>query len=169
MSPLGAVKGDEQGRKKPSVSRSDTQYIYCLSDILSPITDLQLSKRATKLQNFCRYSSRLHTRARGKGRASAELLTSSAHSRVHGVGRRPDKHPQLAGSCSSSKAASGRLLPLATGRFGLVAVASERPLLADMGRSQSAVRDFTKPSFVTVCQHHAELMTANRFFMIGTC
>lgn len=41
------------------------------------------------LQNLCRYSSRLHTRARGKGRVSAELLTSSAHSRGHCVGRCP--------------------------------------------------------------------------------
>src|SRR5690606_36359832 len=111
MSPLGAVKGDEQGQKKYSVSRSDTLYIYRFSDVLSD-HHLQLSKRAATLQNLCRYSSRLHTRARGKGRESAELLTSSANSRGHGVGR------------ARQTSSIGRFLFFFKGRFWPIAALS---------------------------------------------
>lgn len=96
--------------------------------MLPPITCLQPLKRGTTLQNLRRYSSRLNARARGERAGvsgTAHVERSSPRARR---GQRPDKHPQLAGSYSSSKAASGRFLPLATVSYGSLAVGRDRLL-----------------------------------------
>lgn len=106
MSPLGAVKGDEQGQKN-IVYRVAIHNTFIAFPMYSPITTSNSRSEPLRYKIFADIAPDFIREHVGKG-GSQRNCSRRALIPEGTAWAGPDKPPQLAGSYSSSKAASGR-------------------------------------------------------------